>query len=210
MFVDSPPVRLHSYVLDHDYGFAPNPFHGFCTLATCKPMIREHAAVGDFIVGTGCAKRRRRGYLVYFMGVAEITNYDAYWRDPRFEGKRPFLRGSKMRAFGDNIYHRDPVSGAWQQANSLHSQRDGTLNPVNVAHDTKSEKVLIGTDFAYWGGHGPQIPDKFRDCDGFDVCAMRGHRNRFPDTLRDQFIDWLRSLGAHGYVAAPLDWNRTA
>ena len=36
-------VRLYSYVFDHDYGFAPNPFHGVCTLATCKPSIREHA-----------------------------------------------------------------------------------------------------------------------------------------------------------------------
>ncbi len=26
-----------------DYGFAPNPFHGICTLATCKPVIRRVA-----------------------------------------------------------------------------------------------------------------------------------------------------------------------
>jgi hypothetical protein len=147
---------------------------------------------------------------VYFMRVEEITTYDIYWADPRFERKRPFLRGSKMRAFGDNIYHRDPGSAAWHQANSLHSQRDGTPNPVNVEHDTKSEKVLIATDFAYWGGHGPQIPARFRAFNGIDVCAMRGHRNRFPNDLRDQFIDWLRSLNARGYVAPPLDWNRTA
>jgi len=28
--------RLFSYVVDHDYGFAPNPSGGFCTLAKCK------------------------------------------------------------------------------------------------------------------------------------------------------------------------------
>lgn len=203
-------MRLHSYVLDHDYGFAPNPFYGVCTLATCKPTIREHASIGDYVVGTGCAKRRRRGYLVYFMRVEEITTYDAYWNDPRFELKRPFLRASKMRAFGDNIYHRDPVSGEWRQANSLHSQRNGDPNPVNVEHDTKSEKVLISSDYVYWGGHGPEIPARFRDFDGLDVCAMRGHRNRFPGELLDQFIGWLRTFNEHGYVAAPLDWNRTA
>ena len=203
-------MRLHSYVLDHDYGFAPNPFHGVCTLATCKPSIREHAALGDYVVGTGCAKRRRRGFLVYFMVVDEITTYDAYWEDPRFHAKRPFLRGSKIQAFGDNIYHRDAESGEWRQANSLHSERNGTPNPLNVEHDTKSEKVLIGHDYAYWGGAGPEIPALFRDFNGADVCARRGHRNHFAEEHRDQFIDWLRSLDAHGYVARPLDWIRTA
>ena len=203
-------MRLYSYVLDHDYGFAPNPFYGVCTLATCKPGIREHAAVGDYVVGTGCAKRKRRGYLVYYMRVEEITAYDEYWDDPRFARKRPFLRGSKMQAFGDNIYHRDPATGEWRQANSIHSQRDGTANPVNVENDTKSTKVLIGSDYAYWGGDGPQIPAQFRDFGGIDICAKRGHRNRFPDAFRDRFIQWVRSLKQHGYVGTPLDWKRTA
>ncbi|MBW2740862.1 MAG: hypothetical protein JRE64_18905 [Deltaproteobacteria bacterium] len=25
--------KLYSYVVDHDYGYAPNPFDGYCTLA---------------------------------------------------------------------------------------------------------------------------------------------------------------------------------
>ena len=202
-------MRLHSYVLDHDYGFAPNPFHGVCTLATCKPAIREHAVIGDYVVGTGCAKRKRRGFLVYFMRVEEITTYDAYWVEPRFQSKRPFLRGSKKQAFGDNVYHRDPKTGAWIQANSLHSQRDGRANPLNVERDTKSEKVLISNDFAYWGGSGPEIPVQFRRFNGADICAGRGHKNHFSDDHRDQFIAWLRSLNEHGYVGRPLDWPRT-
>src|SRR5262245_31415483 len=47
-----PHVRLYSYVVARDYGFAPNPFYGFCTLATCKPDIRRTADIGDWIVGT--------------------------------------------------------------------------------------------------------------------------------------------------------------
>ncbi len=203
-------VRLHSYVLDHDYGFAPNPFHGVCTLATCKPKIRQHAAVGDYVVGTGCAKRKRRGFLVYFMIVDEITTFDLYWADPRFARKRPNLCGSKMLAFGDNIYHRDPNSGVWRQANSLHSQRDGSANPLNVDHDTTSERVLIGRKFAYWGGAGPEIPEQFRNFGGADICSRRGHQNNFPEPLRDGFIAWLQSLNEQGYVGRPLDWVRTA
>src|SRR6267154_5501101 len=74
-------LSLYTYVIEHDYGFAPNPFYGTCTLATCKPIIREHAGVGDYLVGTGCARRKRRGYLVYFMRVEGVTTYDKYWAD---------------------------------------------------------------------------------------------------------------------------------
>lgn len=34
-------MTLYSYVVAHDFGFAPNPFDGLCTLATCKPDIRK-------------------------------------------------------------------------------------------------------------------------------------------------------------------------
>ena len=41
-------MNLYSYVITRDYGFAPNPFWNICTLATCKPQIREHALKGDW------------------------------------------------------------------------------------------------------------------------------------------------------------------
>lgn len=40
-------MKLFSYVVAREYGFAPNPFFGWCTLATCKPKIRVTAEVGD-------------------------------------------------------------------------------------------------------------------------------------------------------------------
>ncbi|MFY9824492.1 MAG: hypothetical protein WAM82_24160 [Thermoanaerobaculia bacterium] len=182
-----------------------------CTLATCKPVIRQHARVGDYVVGTGCAKRQRSGHLVYFMRVEEIMTFDQYWLDPRFECKRPNLRGSKMQAFGDNIYHTDPATGVWLQESSYHSLRDGTPNPLNVAHDTKSEKVLVGSEFAYWGGMGRSLSEaQFCDYSGLDICARRGHRNHFPESLVSDFVSWLRSLGASGCIGRPLDWTRTA
>jgi hypothetical protein len=203
-------LRLHSYVIEHDYGFAPNPFHGVCTLATCKPRIREYAAIDDYIIGTGCAKRRRRGYLIYFMRVDKIMTFNDYWFDQRFECKRPNLRGSKMQAFGDNIYHTHPTTGLWLQTASFHSLKDGKPNPLNVDHDTKSVKVLIGSDFAYWGGAGPMIPERFRNFEGIDVCAKRGHLNRFPDKVVNAFVCWLRSLQTSGFRGAPFEWRRSA
>ena len=44
-------MRVFSYVVMHDSGFAPNPFHGHCTLACCKPKIRSQAKAGDIVVG---------------------------------------------------------------------------------------------------------------------------------------------------------------
>jgi hypothetical protein len=202
-------MRLHSYVVARDFGFAPNPFYGFCTLATCKPIIRKSAKIGDWVVGTGSARKALQGNLVYAMRVDEIITYDDYWRDPRFADKRPNLRGSKKQAFGDNIYHRDTESGPWVQVDSHHSLSDGTANPRNVENDTQTPNVLIATDFAYFGGEGPQIPAEFRNFNGYDLCAVRGHKSNFPPSLVEAFVVWFRSLGAQGYIGVPLDWSHT-
>ena len=62
-------TKLYSYVLREDTGFAPNPYHGFCTLACCKGPIRMRAEVGDWIIGTGSdARGKWRGnYISYAM-----------------------------------------------------------------------------------------------------------------------------------------------
>lgn len=63
------PARLYSYTITHDTGFAPNPFWGWCTLATCKPQIRRTAQVGDWIAGLSPKATGNR--LVYAMQVSE-------------------------------------------------------------------------------------------------------------------------------------------
>ena len=198
-------MKLHSYVVARDYGFAPNPFFGVCTLATCKPSIRKHAQIGDWVVGTGSAERKRRGYIVYAMRVAEALTYTQYWDDPRFLLKRPNLFGSKKQAFGDNIYRK--TKDGFTQIDSHHSHADGTPNPRNIRNDTQTDRMLAGTDFVYWGGQGPKIPDHFRK--NPNVCAGRGHKNDFPQEFVDEFIGWIKSLGASGCPGRPLDWDKT-
>ncbi len=199
-------MSLFSYVLDHDYGFAPNPFFGLCTLATCKPQIRDRAEIGDYIMGTGCAKRKRAGRLVYMMRVDEITTYDDYWTDERFQRKRPSMGRGTAHAFGDNIYHRN-TSGIWQQQNSFHSLPNGEPNPINRDHDTHSSRVLVGREFVYFGGAGPPIPQHFRDWDGKDICARRAYKRHFPPQLAEAVIVWVMGLGL-GRLGAPADWAR--
>ena len=97
-------MRLYSYVVARDYGFAPNPFHGICTLATCKPRIRRSAEVGDWIIGTGSKPNGMQGQLIYAMKVTDSCTFDEYWTNPSFQCKKPNLRGSLKQAYGDNIY----------------------------------------------------------------------------------------------------------
>ncbi len=198
---------LYSYVVVRDYGFAPNPFFGVCTLATCKPLIRRLARAGDSVIGTGSKTKGLEGRLVYAMKVSEILTYDQYWNDPRFHQKKPNLEGSLKQAFGDNVYHRNRKTGKWIQENSHHSHEDGRPNAANIRHDTQTPRVLISAEFAYWGGAGPVIPSRFRSYKGRDVCAHRGHKSNFPKDLVEAFAAWIQSLGESGYVGAPSDFG---
>lgn len=140
------------------------------------------------------------------MRVTETLTFDEYWSDSRFRSKRPNVAGSEKQAFGDNIYHR-AADGTWRQDDSHHSNADGTVNHLNVAHDTKAPRVLIGDDFVYWGGSGPDVPARFRNYEGVDICHIRGHKCRFPEKLVLEFDQWMQELTESGYVGEPLDWN---
>lgn len=200
-------MELFSYVIARDYGFAPNPFFGCCTLATCKPNIRRVAEIGDWIVGTGSAARNRRGFLILAMCVTETMKFNEYWEDPRFQQKKPRLSGSIKQAFGDNIYHKS-VRGRWHQEDSHHSYAGGMPNPHNIENDTQTDRILLSKDYAYWGGSGPKIPDRFRNWDEVDICAGRNHKSLFPAELVEEFIAWFRSLDACEFQGTPLEWSR--
>lgn len=204
-------VRLHSYVVARDYGFAPNPFYGICTLATCKPRIRKVAAIGDWVIGTGSKTRKRHRNAVYALRVTGTMTFEEYWADPRFQRKKVNLRGSKKQAFGDNIYSRNPANGHWCQANSHHSFHDGSPNPLNVKADTGTNRILISSDFVYWGGSGPELPARFLDYGPAheNICAGRGHKNDFSPELVGEFVEWIRVRNETGYCGEPLDWPRT-
>jgi hypothetical protein len=198
-------TRVHTYILDHDVGFAPNPFHRVCSLAACKPKIRLVARPGDYIVGTGSRPSGREGHLIYWMRVDEILSFDEYWRDPRFRTKRPVMRGSRMLRHGDNIYHRENGSSVFTQEDSFHSERNGVVSLGNLQRDTgTTDRVLLGRQFAYWGGQGPKIPDRFAQF----VHKTQGHKNRFsPGSVAD-FVHWLLALPERGLISDPTDWAR--
>lgn len=103
--------RIFSYVVEHDYGHAPNPFWGACTLAMCKfgkggrKNIIELARTGDWIVGTGGANLKKsagHGTLIYAMKVEEKLTLQQYHFDKRFRRKRPRQDGTYDQSQGDN------------------------------------------------------------------------------------------------------------
>lgn len=201
-------MKLFSYVVAHDYGFAPNPFYGYCTLATCKPRIRAVADAGDWIIGTGAKKRYNlSGHLIYAMKVEEVLTFDQYWADPRFRAKRPVLNGSLKQIHGDNIYHR--TADAWVQEDSRHSREGGIENSKNVTRDTAADRVLISRLFVYFGASAIRIPAHFRPFApvGRDICsATQGHRT-FAHPVAAAVEEWLRAVDRWGLQGLPLEFD---
>ena len=144
-------TRIYSYVVTHDSGFAPNPFGGYLTLATCKPGIRRSAKLGDWILGTGSTRAVGKNRLVYAAQVTEICTIEEFGSEARFNLKRPALRPKPWRPHGDNIYFKDD-RGQWQQRRNLHHLKE------NMKRDLSGKNVLICEVFYYFGRRAPDLP----------------------------------------------------
>jgi hypothetical protein len=200
-------VRLFSYKIARDYGFAPNPFHGYCTLATCKPQIRKYANIGDLIIGCGSNAGGNAECVIFAMLVSEKLSYSKYWSAATFKKKIPIFSGSRAQAYGDNIYHLD-AKDQWIQANSHHSLADGKPNQLNIDRDTHADSVLIAENFVYWGGAAEKIPQHLRSVDGDDVYPLgRAYRSRFSNLVIQEALEWFNSIKPRGYLAKPTSWN---
>src|ERR1035437_1082635 len=197
----------YSYVITRDYGFAPNPFHGYCTLATCKPNIRKAANVGDCVIGTGSANQKvcRGNQLLFAMCVEEKLTYKDYWNDIRFQIKKPIMNASKKYLYGDNIYCFDDSQNRLVQQDSHHSHPDGTENMKNYNRDTNGKYVLISKTFWYFGREAPTIP-KYLIPD--IVKCGRGYKKITDDNAIVMMVDWLTSISKQGCCGSPLEFDR--
>lgn len=155
-------AKAYSYVVKRDFGFAPNPFHGILTLATCKQRIRKVAQVGDYIIGVSSVEFSSK--LVYMAKVSRIVTFDEYWSLPEFACKKAIMNGSNKVMFGDNIYHH-LENGEWMQEDSHHTNNDGTINVHNLKRDTDTtDRVLIAEEFFYFGSGMIDISDQHGEC----------------------------------------------
>lgn len=142
---------LYCYKMTDDTGFAPNPYNGVLTLATCKPTIRRCAKVGCWISGwTAVSVQDKNGKrhdfrdkqrLIYLAKVTEVVPLKDYWA--RFEMKRP----ANIDDCGDNIYEpSSKESFGFKQHENL-----GNHGVNEKKHDLSGENVLVCKDFYYFG-----------------------------------------------------------
>lgn len=110
---------------------------------------------------------------------------------------------------GDNIYHYDSARKEWNQADSHHSNPDGSVNPHNLRKDTKVDKVLISQYFFYFGSEAPAIPRDLLNTIGF----KNGRFYRvFDANTCACLIDWLHSSfrnSLNQVEADPFDFDKS-
>lgn len=198
-------MTTFTYKLDHDLGFAPNPFFGVCTLACCKQRIRKVASVGDYVVGLA-GKGSLKAYhprIIFWMKISEIVNFDTYWADPRFFKKRPQLPGPQIIVVGDNTYRHDSSSSKnWLQEISMHNIPGFPVKKKpHIETDTSVDRVLIAQHFTYWGGVGPSVPNEL-----MGMFSNRDfQRNHTPDD-ETGLHGLINTQNPKGFVAPPIDW----
>ena len=182
---------VYIYVVDRDFGFAPNPYHGVCTLACCKPSLRSTARVGDWVFGFGGSRLKATGHCIYGMRVTQTMTFDDYWSNPAFTAKRPVRNGSRVMMLGDNIYYRASADASWNQLDSHHSAPDGSPNPANILNDTRINKVLASEDFVYFGQNAPKVPSYILEDIGYE--NRIGHRV-FSLEVAKELVRWFEDI----------------
>jgi len=202
--------RIYMYAVVRDFGFAPNPFHGYCTLATCKPAIRNRAEVGDWVVGMGSSERPdAAGRCIFAMRITEKITFNEYWTNPIYLDKKPIRNGSRKMMVGDNIYYFNTARNEWCQADSHHSNDDGSVNLENLATDTRSNKVLISQNFFYFGRESPLVPNNLLNIIGYK--SKIGHWV-FENGIASGLIEWLHnSFGGElsQVIGDPFDFDNS-
>lgn len=190
-------MKIYSYVVPRDYGFAPNPFYGVCTLATCKPKIRNTAVIGDWIMGFGAANSGAKiaGKLIFAMKVDEKLSFNEYWSKDEYQCKKPIMNGSLKQNYGDNIYHKE--KGIWLQSDSHHSLEYGLVNIDNLNKDTSTDAVLLSRKFWYFGKEAIEVPKDLLEL----VYRGRGHKSPIVD--ESDIINWLDNLPEKGFIGEP-------
>jgi hypothetical protein len=122
------------------------------------------------------------------MRVSKTLTFGEYWSSPDYLDKRPVRNGSNRMVVGDNIYHLDASTNGWHQADSHHSNPDGTVNMYNLENDTQTDRVLISNNFFYFGKLAPQVRQKILDEMGYSNC--RNYRV-FDESDCAGFLGWL-------------------
>ena len=172
--------RLISYVMDHDTGFAPNPFFGKCILSHCKfsaqgsrKNVIELASVGTWVVGTGGSKLNSHEKLIFAMKVSEKLPVRSLFANREFAHRRI--------AFG---YNRG-------------CRQDG---------QNHGKWMLVSDHFFYLGRRAVSIPPPLRSFSESESLIKRGpgYRSKFSEEFLKKFVAWIERV-PEGLSGLPHD-----
>jgi Nucleotide modification associated domain 2 len=106
-------MKVWTYVITVDRGGAPNFEPPETTLTVSKSRIRRRARVGELLLAfDGATLNIIEPHSVRWAGiVSEVIPLKDYWRDSRFEGKKPGRSRGPLE-LPDNIYR-----GQWRREN---------------------------------------------------------------------------------------------
>ena len=184
--------KVYVYTIVTDAGFAPNPYGSYLTLATCKPIIRKLAQVGDIIIAHHT--KSRGGGVCYVMEVTEIMSQNEYYIDPRFQCKIP----TPTNPTGDNCY-RPVGSGEYEQLPCQHRTCDQEKDLNGL--------VLISENFTYWGDKSIESTQLQHELPEWIPRAQRGYRVNNNDKKRIDYkrtLEWITEL-PKGKLGEPSD-----
>ena len=187
-------MKLCSYVITVDTGLAPNPFHGFCTNALCTPShMNARLHPGAWLIGNSSKADGNR--LVYAMRIAEVLDMDVYFRDPRFQAKKPNLLGAPEEQCGDNFYYRE--GGEWKRLPSrFHNEPEAFVK--DVGKNRAGRPVFVAEIFYYFGDKRVPIPDEFR------AVIRRVQGIQYTEgQLAEDFVSWLELNYEPGVIGRP-------
>lgn len=204
-------TTLCFYRMTHDTGFAPNPFHGYCTVATCTPNhMRARLKEGDYIVGIEGVKlrkkrKKKRGQnqsssehlcIIYFMKIDGVLTLTKYFNDDhRFDKKKCNPNGSDVERVGDNVYWFD---GQWNCISGHGHHGDEHL----INQDTCGDRVFISSGFSYFGDRGIPLPPALLEH------VPRGQGMKYARHATTDLVEKLEDLGSQrgkGLVGQPID-----
>ena len=198
--------QLFTYIIPYDDGAAPHPFGGICTLAICKPTIRRTARVGDWAAGFGSKNAPNgldlSGRLVYAMKVTEVLSmrdYDVKCR-ASWQQRIPDIHSLELsRRLGDCIYD-------YSGSQSTPKQRLGVHGTGNIDRDLSGERVLVSTEFYYFGSNPIKVPNSLSTI----VPLNQGHQRPKNQPHVSDFIQWIngqgKPAGMHGWPHILLPW----
>jgi hypothetical protein len=183
-------MKLFSYVVDHDNGFAPNPFYNYCTLAHCKytrkkskrrgmiEMIQDNYIRDKeiWILGTGGKSKKStgNGTIIYLMKLTEQPlTLEEYYEDKRFNNKIPRNNGDDINALGDNLKNYEKNEHGIQRY------------------------VLISEEYYYFGSNAIKIPDLF--IKGGIEKKYSGYKCTFNNDIDHKFINWITNKYKNNY-----------